>query len=198
MSLILKLASAISSGKLTAKELECLREVIDCEEENYNDIRNKIAKTRAVSKNELTKVTQEINAVDKELSNLVYSKDCLDDSRRTSLIIGGALMCLGGFISILNIMATIIILCCSGVAFISCGVFAIKSFKKNKPIQELENELTDLQSKRVNLIEQANNEDLQFENFAKEKLNNVINNIVSSEYKFDKFYVIEGGKGKDL
>lgn len=194
MSLIRDITTLLQIADLSQEEINQLYNNINKKENERNSIKKQILKTREFNKNELIRLSQEIKSLNKNVENKKKELEKTDDKAYGFSFLGLSLVVASGVTCLINIIAMLCILAVSGALIFTGGVFAIKGHSQNKKIKELENKLRELQEKRIILIEEANNIEISKSETNVINYSRTVDNVMNSDFKEDKFYVIEGGK----
>lgn len=194
MSLVGDLAMLMQIADLSQQDIDRLYNNLNNLEDERNKVKSHISKTRRVNKNELVKLTKEIEEFNKTREK-VYKKQGESELKMFgAFLIGTFLIVFGSIASIINLLVMAGMLSAGIISYLTCGGFAIKNHFQNKKIYEIDDKIKDLQTKRADLIQETNNIKIPESEVAFSQYNKIVDNVMKNDFKEDKFYVIEGGK----
>lgn len=188
MSLIRNMINNVQSGELSRSEMDELQSSLRDEKLLIDEVKIKISNTRLSNKSELANLTKQINNASKQYIKQHKKQDSITSSCILSFLLSLSLLTTAGLAGLASRMGLIILASCASIPAVAGAVLMAVNGFYGKKVNKTLNGLIDLKKKRIDLINENNNEKINSNNINDFiKFDNVINRIMKTDYKRDGF-----------
>lgn len=192
MSLIRNMINNVQSGELSKSEIDELQSSLQDEKLLIDKVKIKIANTRLCNKSELANLTKQINNASKQYIKQHNKQDSITTSCIFSFLVSLSLLGLAGLTGLASRIGLIILASCAGASAVTGAVLMVVNGFYGEKVKKTLNRLTDLKKRRIDLINENNNEKINSNNINDFiKFDNVINRIMKTDYKRDGFSFVQ-------